>query len=290
MLILGLNRSKANDIASRLSRAGADLSRIFFADAVYLPVDTLDRWKRQISLADSLASVRRTIRELAPLRLVVLDPLWVFTGTRGQAQAGCVAQVADMAADTGAAVVGVTDLVRDLRGRGALRVKGERTLAEAAHSVWGIVPHSEDDELRVLLPLKSEAPLAGPASSGSMAGQVATAGSEMGTCGLEFLICAGQIEWDSQPSQQTVESVLAAERYGGELEMAKEWLLAILTKDSLRAERVFELARESRIAMRTLRRAKVSLGVRAKQAGFPDDPHWVWSLGRAQRCEINKPR
>jgi hypothetical protein len=281
VLILGMNSASAADVAARLSRAGADRSKIYFADGVYQPysVEPSQGWKRQISLADDLASVSKTIQELSPVRLVILDPLWVFTGARGHSQAVRLANLAELAADSGAAIVGVTDLVRDNRGRGSLRVKGERALAEAAHTVWGIVPHPEDDEMRVLLPLKTELPVSVSGAPGSAAGGF----------GLEFLIAAGQIAWDSQPSPLTVESVLAAERYGGELEAVEEWLRRLLSGGSLPAKYIFAQARECGISMGTLRRAKVAIDVHVQRHGDAEDPHWVWSLECATRIESNKP-
>ena len=273
VLILGMNSAAAADVVSRLDRAGADLAKVFFADGVYLP-DTSDQgWKRPLSLAEDLQSLAKTIRELS-LRLVIVDPLWAFTGARGHAHGLRIAVLAELAAESGAAIVGVADLLRDNRGRGSLRVKGERALAEAAHTVLGIVPHPEDDEMRVLLPLKTE-----------------SAAHQSGTdkFGLEFLIAAGQIAWDSQPSPLTVEAVLSAERFGGELESVEEWLRTLLSRGPVPAKAVFAQARECGISIGTLKRAKASLGVRVDRQGEFEDAHWVWSLESTARIESSVP-
>ena len=276
VLILGMNGALAADVVSRLGRAGADLTKIFFADGVYQPYTVAPEqgWKRPLSLADDLLSLAKTIRELSPLRLVILDPLWAFTGARGHSQGIRIARLAELAADSGAAIVGVADLQRDNRGRGSLRVKGERALAEAAHTVLGIVPHPEDDEMRVLLPLKTES---GRTESGT------------GGYGLEFMIAEGQIAWDSQPSPLTVEAVLAAERFGGELEVVEEWLRTLLSRGSMPAKQVFAQARECGISLGTLKRAKSVLGVRVEQQGDRGSSHWVWSLGCAPCIESDVP-
>jgi hypothetical protein len=278
-----MNSAGITDVVQRLARAGADVSKVFFADGIYLPDSSDHGWKRPLSLADDLGSLEKTIRELS-LRLVLVDPLWAFTGARGHAHGLRIAGLAELAVDSGAAIVGVADLIRDNRGRGSLRVKGERALAEAAHTVWGIVPHPEDDEMRVLLPLKTES-----MSCGSAAGPTGTETREMRTGGLEFLIAAGQVAWDSQPSPLTVEAVLAAERFGGELESVVEWLRKLLSHGSLPAKQVFAQARECGISIGTLKRAKSVAGVRVEQQGDPDGSHWVWSLECAPRIESSVP-
>jgi putative DNA primase/helicase len=280
VLILGMNGALAADFVPRLAGAGADLTKVFFADGVYLP-DTVAEpgWKRPLSLADDLMSLAKTIRELAPLRLVILDPLWAFTGARGQSQSTRIADLAELAAESGVAIVGVADLQRDSRGRGSLRVKGERALAEAAHTVLGIVPHPEDDEMRVLLPLKTE----------SAAYSMGTACFGMDRFGLEFMIAGGHVAWDSQPSPLTVESVLAAERYGGELDAVEEWLRRLLFRGGLPAKQVFAQARECGISIGTLKRAKSKLGVRVEQQGNFESSYWVWSLVGVNCIESSDP-
>ena len=71
VLILGMNSAlAAADVVPRLGRAGADLTKIFFADGVYQPYSVAPEqgWKRSLSLADDLLSLAKTIRVLLPLK------------------------------------------------------------------------------------------------------------------------------------------------------------------------------------------------------------------------------
>src|SRR5579863_1790844 len=54
VLVLGMNRAAAADVVARLTRAGADMSKVFFADGIYLPETSDQGWKRPLSLADDL--------------------------------------------------------------------------------------------------------------------------------------------------------------------------------------------------------------------------------------------
>jgi hypothetical protein len=88
----------------------------------------------------------------------------------------------------------------------------------------------------------------------------------------------------------TNESVLAAERFGGELVAVEEWLRALLSRGSLPAKQVFAQARECGISLGTLKRAKSAIGVRMERQEDFEDSQWVWSRGCAPRIEGSIPK
>jgi hypothetical protein len=252
----------------RLERAGADLSRVFFATGVQRRENASCVWKRQISLPDDLMSLAKTIYEKRPMPLVVLDPAWVFFGRgRGRSKlAGpaLLAELAELASDMQVAMLCVTDLRRD-GGPHGYRAAGDRALVAAAPTAWGLVRHPKEPEQRLMLPLKMNA---GPAQAG-----------------LAFEIVDGRVEWDPAPTTLTGAAVLAAESSGTNSEGAEEWLKAYLADGPQPAKEIFKQGRECGFSAWALRQAKSELGVDVEKQGFDRDARWVWSLGRdEEKC------
>jgi hypothetical protein len=247
----------------RLEQAGANLDRVFFATGMPRHREFSTAMKRQIRLPDDLLPLSKIIYQQSPMPLVILDPAWVFcsrgNGRSKLAGPAQLAELAELAAQFNVAIVCVTDLRREGRGMGAFRTGGDRALNAAAQAGSGIVRHPQQQDKRLLLPLKMNvAPKSAPP--------------------LEFRIYEGRIEWEEGPSKLTAESVIAAERSGNDSLGAEQWLQAFLANGKQSAKEIIESGRESGYSEKTLRRAKAALGVRSEKCQFDGASSWFWSL------------
>ena len=246
----------------RLERAGANLDRVFFATGMPREKEMSSVMKRQIRLPDDLLPLSKIIYERSPMPLVVLDPAWVFC-SRGKGRSKLagpaqLAELAEMAAQLQVAIVCVSDLRRESRGLGAFRTGGDRALNAAAQAGWGIVRHPQQQDQRLLLPLKMNLGRPSP--------------------GLEFKIAEGRIEWEAGPSKLTAESVIAAE-HGIDMPGAEQWLLNFLANGGQPVKEIIEHGRECGYSEKTLRRAKTALGAQADRHGFKKgEAYFTWSL------------
>jgi hypothetical protein len=248
----------------RLERAGADLSRVFFATGVERRENASFAWKRQVSLPDDLMSLTKAIYARRPMPLVVLDPAWVFC-SRGRGRSklagpALLAELAELACNLRVAMLCVTDLRRDGQCGLGFRAAGDRALLAAAPTAWGLVRDPQQPQRRLMLPLKTNT---GPEEHA-----------------LSFQIDDGRIEWDPKPATITGAAILAAERASGEPAGAgaEEWLQAFLANGPQPATEVIRQGRECGFSEVTLRRAKSALHVASHKRRFDGGSSWSWEL------------
>ncbi len=251
---------------ARLEKAGADLSRVFFVSGP--PRDPnrdskkegLAPATRQINLADDVMSLLKLILLHRPIKLVVIDPAWIFcargSGRSRNAGPAILAELANIAAQTQVALVCLTDLRRDGHAAEGYRAVGEKALLAAAPTEWGLIRDEQEPERRMMLSLKSNG---GPRQPG-----------------LAFTIQDGRIVWEPQTLKITGKAALAAERSQGETTRADDWLSAFLAGGPRKQTDVVQEGSECGLTESRLRRSKESLKAVSKKVGFDDGTHWVW--------------
>jgi hypothetical protein len=246
----------------RLERAGADLSRVFFATGVHRRENDGHDFKRQVSLPDDLMPLTKAIFARRPMPLVVLDPAWVFcsrgTGRSRLAGPAQLAELAELASMLQVAIVCVTDLRRDGHSGPGFRAAGDRALLAAAPTAWGLVRDPQQPHRRLMLPLKTNT---GPEQKG-----------------LSFQIDDGRIEWNAEPATISGAAVLAAESATGETAGAAEWLQAFLANGAQPAMEVIEQGQECGYPEVTLRRAKSALKIGSRKLRFGSGSSWFWGF------------
>ena len=265
VLIFTAHDHSAATLRPGLERAGADLERVYFVTGFPLsggPMSTIP--KRQVRLPGDTEPLVKALFELAPVRLIVVDPAWAFFNRGGKrsrlAGPAQLATLAETAAYFNVAVVCVTDLRRIRRGGGGYAAGGNRALTAAARAGWGIVRHPREPDQRVLLPLKMNLGLPAP--------------------GLVFQIDERGVTWQDKPEKISAEAAFAAETSGTEREVAEHWLRLMLSNRRRPAREILAQATECGVSIKTLRRAKAELGVTVQRIEFErGKAHWSWSLG-----------
>lgn len=261
VVLLNAEDGLADTIRPRLEAAGANLNRVLALVAV--PDGDSERL---LSIPEDLQTVRRGIERVGAA-LVIVDPLMAFlsgdvNGHLDQDVRRALAPLAILAEETGAAVVVVRHLNKATGGAAIYRGGGSIGIVGAARSALLVAKDPEDENLRVLAPLKSN--LGPPAPSLAFSLEEASNG-------------AVRVEFRGE-TRHGAEALLAAPSDPEErsaLDEARTFLADALKDGPVGAVEVKKDARNADVSEATLRRAKTALGVRSRKE---PDGFWVWSL------------
>lgn len=258
-------------ILPRLAAAGADVGQIIFCDSAYNHQDPRPALgiRRALRFPDDVPSLRKIVMERG-VRLVILDPMWAFFGGQRESRAltgpALLTPLADLAALCNLAIVCVTGLKREVRGKGTYQAEGHKSL-QAARVGWGIMEHPTREGKRVMLPIRNNV---GPRGKG-----------------LNFRIEDGRIKWEEEPSKLTTEAAYAAERSrGGARVGARDWLQTFLAPGPRPSTEIYEQASECGYARRTIDRARSDLRIVPKKHGNNGDAEWFCSLAAEEALAL----
>ncbi len=273
VVILSAEDGLADTIRPRLEAAGADLSRV-----VSVPVVRSAKGERLPELPTDLEELERVIRA-AGARLVIIDPLMAFLGSevnswRDQDVRRALAPLARVAEETGAAVVVVRHLNKGTGTPAIYRGGGSIGIAGAARSVLLVAKDPEDEQRRVLAPVKSNLGAPAPALAFRLEGDAAT-----GAVSVVWLGATERTADELLAMPASVEERTAVEEGG-------RFLTGVLADGPIPANEVQRQARAAGFSEPTLRRVKKALGVRAHRRGF-NPGVWVWSLPGVRRCTVD---
>lgn len=265
VLMLTAEDSLGAVVRPRLELAGADLGRVALDEGA---------GDAPLTLPSGLATLAAWMREHRPA-LVVIDPVVAFLDGdlnphRDADVRRALRPLADLAAETAAAVVAVMHFNKAQGAQPLYRLSGSIGFAGAARSmlVFGRRPDAEDsDPTRVVAVAKSsyaalaasvELSLTVPA--GAAHPTVGWRGEVPGTTAADLLRPHGDAEDRSA------------------LDEAVEWLRGELGDGERPAGEVQSAARSAGVAVKTLRRARERVGVVTRREGFGARGGWLWSL------------
>lgn len=288
VVLLSAEDGLADTIRPRLEAAGADLARVVALVTVPDPADPTGVG-RLPAIPDDLPHVERLIRD-ADAALLIVDPLMAYLGEgvnahRDQDVRRALAPLAQMAERTGVAVVLVRHLNKAASAHALYRGGGSIGIIGAARCGLLVAADPDDDERRVLAPIKAN--LARPPASLTFR-LAPIAGSDV-----------ARVEWLGETSH-TARSLLdvpiaeedRAERdqERGARAEARAWLRDALAAGPVPAGDVQAAAKRDGVAPRTLDRAKGDLGVVAsRQGGIADAGRWAWRLPATEDGPLTSP-
>jgi putative DNA primase/helicase len=258
-----MNAEDAADdtVRPRLDAAGADVSRVHVLDGVATESGLAPFTLESVDLLDAW------LAENPDVRLVGIDPVSAFMGgTDSHVNAAvrqALAPLSEVAQRRRVAVVVVSHLNKGA-GQAAYRVSGSLAFTAAARAVWLVTKDADDDQRRLVLPLKANL---SPDASG-LAYRVA--GADNG---------AAHLVWDRAPVTVTAQEALAPVVDDGErtaTSEAMDFLRDALAQGPRAAGDVQREARAAGASDKCLRTAKKRLGVVARKADFAGG--WRWCL------------
>jgi hypothetical protein len=261
VVILSAENGLADTVRPRLDAAGGDPARV-----LALPTKYDDNARdRLLSLPEDIPLIARGI-DRVEAELVTIDPLVAYFGSkidshRDQDVRRVLADLADLAEWTGAAVVVIRHLNKTVGGNPLYRGGGSIGITAAARSVLLVAKDPEDEDRRVLAVQKSN--LAKPVTSLAFSLEEADNG-------------AGRVTW-CEESPLGAGALLAGNYADGnrtQLEKAMVFLPNILQGGQVLVKQVLEEGNEAGFSKRTLERAKDKLGVVSIRQG----DGWAWTL------------
>lgn len=272
-LILSAEDHKAATIRPRLEAAGADLDRVHHVEV------QRDGVEDGLALPDDAAELDRLVEETGA-RLVIVDPLMAHlpesvNSWRDQSVRRALAPLHRMAEERRCAVLVVAHLNKAKGADPQHRTGGSIAIPAAVRSALLLARDPEDPDgdrgaQRVLAHHKCNV---GPQA-------------ESLTCTVESIVLEGgggpeaprlRITGTSEVSAGDLLSVPSGEERT-ERDEAADFLRAELEAGPQEANEILKAARKAGISETTLRRAKRSLGVESRRAGFGGQGHFEWVL------------
>ena len=273
VIIFSAEDDMADTIAPRLMAAGADLECVEIITGVSAGIDRA----RSFNLATDLPALKAKIAEMQDLRLIVIDPIASYLGradSHKNAEVRAVLEpLVQVAAETGAAVVGVTHFAKSPDIKAMNKIIGSIGFVGVARAAFVVVrdPESEDDARRLFLRVK-----------GTLARDLGGLAFRIEQLEVKPGIVPSCARWLEDEVMVTADDVMASEKDSASptARAEAESVLRTILKDAPRPQT--EVKRETKqagVSWRTVERAKRDLGVIAKRSGGAGaDGWWEWSL------------
>jgi hypothetical protein len=264
VVILNAEDGLADTIKPRLEAAGADATRV-------LALSPMKDDENIISIPTDIPLIEKAIERVSA-RLLIIDPLSAFM--RGDSNKDsdvrkALTPLAKMAEHKDVAVLVVRHFNKNVDARALYRGGGSIGIIGAARSALAVAQHPNDDELRVLVPQKSNLSKKAP----SLAYTIVTA--ENG---------AARIEWKGTVDLNADELLNVNKT---EEARAKAWIADKLKDGPVLSTELEAAAKEANISESTLKRAKKKLPAVSKKDGPNDEWRWhlVQEVQEGQECQ-----
>jgi putative DNA primase/helicase len=267
VLIWSNEDDPGDGLKPRLLAAGADMKRVFFVGDV-----TTSNNQRHFDPASDFPRLRRKAKELGDVALVILDPV-VSAVTGDSHKNGEVRRdlqpIVDFAAETRAAVVGISHFNKGMAGRDPLeRVIGSIAFGALPRIVMVVARSCSHPGHRVLVRAKSNL---GPDEGGFLYSVEE---------GMGDGLAAPTICWNGSLAGRAEDLLGSGAEEAPtltEIQRARQWLTDFMNEGPKASVDIKLAAKQAGISESTLKRAKKSLNFEAKKIG----PRWGWRL----RCE-----
>jgi putative DNA primase/helicase len=263
-------------VVPRLVAAGADLERVEIAKMV-----RERSGKRMFSLATDLELLRQKIIEVGDVKMVQIDPLTAYLGNvkmdsyRTTDVRSILSPVVDLAAELKVSIIGMMHFNKKHDVNNALlRISDSLAYGATARHVYAIV---DDAENKRKLMVKGKNNIA-PKSAADKALAYRFGAREVGVdAQTGEAIMAPYILWEKDHVDMTATQAMeATHKSSSARDEAKKFLADLLAAGPMLKIEIDDAAEANGIADRTLLRAKVDLGVKAKKDG--PNSGWRWYL------------
>lgn len=274
VVLLSAEDGVADTIVPRLIAAGADRARIAAVSAVHESTDTGQAAQRGFELTRDLRALEHAVRNVPDCRLVIVDPISAYMGKADSHNntevRKVLAPLAELAERLDVAVLAVTHL-RKGEGRAMYRAMGSLAFIAAVRAGWCVTADEHQPERRLVLPIKNNLAI----DQGGLAYTITE--NDLGA----------HVHWEQSEVRLSADEALG--QGGGqmrsEVDEAGQWLRDALTSGPKKATQLIARAKRDGIAERTLRRAKVTLGIRSHRESTQSGQAWMWHLPTPETCE-----
>jgi hypothetical protein len=284
VIILSAEDGASDTVVPRLMGAGADLNRVHLVSAVVPD----GKARRAFDLSADLDLLERKIAEVGDVRLISIDPISSYLGTKvdshvNAAVRGALEPVSEMAARLRVAIVSITHPPKGAGASAINRFIGSIAFVAAARAAFMVTRDAEDDSRRLFLPVKNNlAPLGKGLAFRLEQRPVGDPGKA---------IVASSIAWEGEPVTITADQALQAsdaQATGASSPRAEaeDFLREMLADAPVPVIELQDEAKAAGLSWATVRRAKGQLGVTKvrESEGRQGKGRWLWKLPQAARC------
>jgi putative DNA primase/helicase len=176
--------------------------------------------------------------------------------------------VATLAADYGAAIIGVSHLNKGGGAEAMMRVMGSLAFVAAARAAYAVVRDKDNDERRLFLPIKNN--IGNDRLGYAFTIESVTLASDIET---------SRVAWDAEYVTTTADEAMAGpmdDDAQSALDEAKSFLERELSGAPVSVKELKANAAGCGISWRTVKRAKSALGVKPRKGAFKEG--WTWEL------------
>lgn len=268
-------------IHPRLAAAGADVSQVHVLKGM---AQGNGDGRRGFDLTTDIAALEDAVRKIGDVVMIIIDPVTAYMGKPGKVDSYRVTDVRamfeplqDMAANCGAAVIGINHLSKGGSAEALMRFLGSVGMVATSRASYLIVRDKENADRRLFLPAKNNI---GDDRTG-FAFKVS-----LKATGYDKPPSAIAVDWESETVSITADEALAADaketdgRKSEGAETAKKLIVEMLRNGPRAAIEFEQRARELSISPSSMRTAKRALSVMTAKKGKGG---WEWYFpGQAQ--------
>lgn len=271
VLILSAEDGVADTIKPRMEAAGGDMDRV----RVFTGIREGGQARPLCSLDEDLVHIERALDVPVEPRLLIVDPLTAYMGSRNSHRdadiRGLLTPLADLAQRRGVAVLCVVHLNKAAGMSATYRVGGSIATIAAARMAWVLAKDGEHPERRLLVRLK---------------GNVVR---DIGGLALTVESCPANpevpvISWASGSVTATADDLLGPQNGGGTsmVKSAGEWLRGELAGGPVPVRELEARATRDGVSWTgAAKRASKAIGVVKHKDG--DGGAWTWSLPEGEQ-------
>ena len=282
VVILSAEDGVADTIVPRLMAAGAEREHVQIIRAVKDPTG-----RRGFNLAADLDLLEKEIDRLGDVRLVIIDPISSYLGTRVDSHVnasvrGVLEPVSEIAARLRIAIVAITHQPKGTGAAAIHRFIGSIAFVAAARSAHLVISDPEDKDRRLFLPVKNNLAPLGKGLAFRLEQRL------VGDPGQG--IVASSVVWESEPVTISADQALRAADDqgigGGAGTDAEEFLREVLAAGPVSVKDIQAEAKAAGHSWATVRRAKERLKVVSEYVSqgrndggrFGEGGYWLWRL------------
>jgi len=266
----------ADTLLPRLLAAGADPDNIFFVETA------IERGQeRPFDPAKDLPALRDAILSTGGVKLIIVDP--IVSAVAGDSHKNtetrrALQPLADLAAEIGAALIGITHFTKGTSGREPIeRVNGSIAFGALARVVMVAAkeqPGEDGTSRRIFARAKSNI---GPDEGGFAYSLEQMAVPDHDEIIASVAIFGEKIEGSAREILAAAEGDDQDERRGGDAQReAEDFLRDLLSGGPVCVKQIKTSARDAAQSWRTIERAKAALSIAARKDG--PDGSWTWRL------------
>lgn len=266
VIMLSAEDGPEDTIVPRLTAAGANLDRVTFFEGLNVHDEEGERTE-WVSLDRHMNHLDEVLQDRKP-RLLVVDPISAFLGKtdshNNSAVRAVLGSLGTVLTKHRTAGLVVSHLNKGNGGKAMYRVTGSLAFTAAARAVYYVTRDPEDDDLRLLLPLKNNL-----AKDQEGFRYVVKEDDN----GIPF------IEWDSERESRSIDDILEepTPRQAAKNERDQEvveWLKERLEHGPVPATAMWDEAKAKGFSEREVKRCKKLAEVRPEIIGYQGDWHW----------------